>query len=151
MSILAAAATDTSQQHYLLDTNIISHMMADADGIVGKRAQNILSSQPERHLCTSIIVQCELVYGLAKRPSKRLQQAYEFQIGGLVVLPLDSQVTNYYAQLRAELERLGQSIGPNDTFIAAHALVIGAVLVTADSDFGRVPGLKIENWLTDVH
>ena len=150
MSVLAAAAIDSSQPLYLLDTNIISHMMVDADGTVGKRAQKILLNQPQRQLCTSIIVQCELVYGLAKRPSKRLQQAYEFQIGGLVVLPLDTHVTAYYARLRAELERLGQSIGPNDTFIAAHALAIGAVLVTADSDFSKVPGLKVENWLGDV-
>lgn len=147
MSILAATEADIAQPHYLLDTNIISHMMADADGVVGKRAQKILLNQPQRQLCTSIVVQCELVYGLTKRPSKRLQQAYEFQIGGLVVLPLDTHVSTYYAQLRAELERLGQSIGPNDTFIAAHALTIGAVLVTADSDFDKVPGLKVENWL----
>ena len=149
MSILAAAAADISQPLYLLDTNIISHMMVNADGAVGKRAQQLLLSQPERQLCTSVIVQCELAYGLAKRPSKRLQQAYEFQIDGLLVLPLDTQVTTYYALLRAELERIGQSIGPNDTFIAAHALAIGAVLVTADSDFRRVPALRVENWLTD--
>ena len=148
MSILAAAAADISQPLYLLDTNIISHMMVNADGAVGKRAQQLLLSQPERQLCTSVIVQCELVYGLAKRPSKRLQQAYEFQIDGLLVLPLDTQVTTYYALLRAELDRIGQSIGPNDTFIAAHALAIGAVLVTADSDFRRVPALRVENWLT---
>ena len=150
MSILAGIATDTSHPHYLLDTNIISHMMADADGAVGKRAQEILLNQPQKHLCTSIIVQCELVYGLVKRPSKRLQQAYEFQIAGLTVLPLDSQITAFYGQLRAELEKLGQSIGPNDTFIAAHALAIGAVLVTADSDFNKVPGLRVENWLVDT-
>lgn len=146
MSILAAIAADNAQPHYLLDTSVISHMMADADGVVGLRAQKILLNQPQRQLCTSIIVQCELAYGLAKRPSKRLQQAYEFQIAGLTVLPLDSHVTEFYGQLRAELEKLGQSIGPNDTFIAAHALAIGAVLVTADSDFSKVPGLKIENW-----
>ena len=150
MSILAATAADSAQPHYLLDTNIISHMMADADGAVGKQAQKILLNQPQRQLCTSIIVQCELVYGLTKRPSKRLQRAYEFQIDGLLVLPLDTHVTAYYAQLRAELERLGQSIGPNDTFIAAHALAIGAVLVTADSDFSKVPGLRIENWLVNT-
>jgi tRNA(fMet)-specific endonuclease VapC len=150
MSILAAADADISQPQYLLDTNIISHMMINADGTVGKRAQQLLLSQPQRQLCTSIIVQCELVYGLAKRPSKRLQQAYEFQIDGLLVLPLDTHVTDHYARLRAELERLGQSIGPNDTFIAAHALAIGAVLVSADSDFRKVPGLKVENWLLDT-
>jgi tRNA(fMet)-specific endonuclease VapC len=35
-----------------------------------------------------------------------------------------------------------------DLLIAAHALALDAVLVTANEDeFSRVPGLKIENWL----
>jgi tRNA(fMet)-specific endonuclease VapC len=45
------------------------------------------------------------------------------------------------------LEQNGTPIGPNDTFIAAHALALGATLVTADAEFARVPGLQIENWL----
>ena len=45
MSILAAAAAGINQPQYLLNTNIISHMMADADGAVGKRAQEILLYQ----------------------------------------------------------------------------------------------------------
>lgn len=41
----------------------------------------------------------------------------------------------------------GHPTGPNDTFIAAHALALGATLVTADAEFTRVPGLQVENWL----
>jgi tRNA(fMet)-specific endonuclease VapC len=38
-------------------------------------------------------------------------------------------------------------IGPNDLWIAAHALALGATLVTNNErDFRRVEGLKIENW-----
>ena len=65
----------------------------------------------------------------------------------LVVLPLDETVGPHYAKLRAQLEQAGTPIGANDTLIAAHALALGATLVTADIEFTRVPGLQVENWL----
>jgi tRNA(fMet)-specific endonuclease VapC len=65
----------------------------------------------------------------------------------LVVLPLDEVVGPQYAKLRAHLEQAGTPIGANDTLIAAHALSLGATLVTADAEFVRVPGLQVENWL----
>jgi tRNA(fMet)-specific endonuclease VapC len=38
-------------------------------------------------------------------------------------------------------------IGPNDLWIAAHALAEDFVLVTNNErEFGRIPGLNIENW-----
>jgi tRNA(fMet)-specific endonuclease VapC len=46
------------------------------------------------------------------------------------------------------LELAGTPIGPNDTYIAAHALTIDATLVSADAEFLRVPGLRVENWLS---
>jgi len=46
-----------------------------------------------------------------------------------------------------ELESKGQMIGNNDLWIAAHAVVAGLTLVTNnESEFGRVRGLKIQNW-----
>jgi tRNA(fMet)-specific endonuclease VapC len=38
-------------------------------------------------------------------------------------------------------------MSPNDTLIAAHALALGATLVSGDAAFARVPGLALENWL----
>jgi tRNA(fMet)-specific endonuclease VapC len=53
-----------------------------------------------------------------------------------------------YAELRADLEKRGQLIGPNDMLIAAHALALDAILVTDNvREFKRVKGLRIENWL----
>jgi tRNA(fMet)-specific endonuclease VapC len=49
--------------------------------------------------------------------------------------------------MRAELERLGRRIGANDLWIAAHALALGATLVTDDADLDRVEELRTENWL----
>ena len=132
---------------YLLDTNIISHMMANADGIVAKRAQRCVAKPDAPELCTSVVVQCELAFGLKKRPSVRLQAALDAQLAGLVVLPLDEQAVAHYAFLRAHLEARGQPIGPNDALIAAHALALGATLVSGDAEFLRVPGLRVENWL----
>jgi tRNA(fMet)-specific endonuclease VapC len=49
--------------------------------------------------------------------------------------------------IRAHLEPQGLVIGPLDTLIAAHAISLGAVVVTDNvAEFSRVPGLKVESW-----
>lgn len=132
---------------YLLDTNIISNLMRDAQGVVAKRYRSLLQTQVPCRMVTSIVVQCELLYGLTKKPSARLQAAYDLQMAQLPVIDLDFTVTQHYATVRTLLEELGTPIGPNDTLIAAHALALGATLVSADTEFTRVPGLQVENWL----
>jgi tRNA(fMet)-specific endonuclease VapC len=60
---------------------------------------------------------------------------------------LGAEFPRFYAMVRTSLEAAGRKIGDRDTIIAAHALSIGAVMVTANVDeFARVPGLKVENW-----
>lgn len=136
-------------KRYLLDTNVISHMMVNADGVVAKRAERSMKGTESAELCTSIVVHCELAFGLKKRPSARLSAALNAQLAGLIVLPLDEAVVAHYANLRTQLESKGTPIGPNDALIAAHALAIDATLVSADAEFLRVPGLQVENWLED--
>jgi tRNA(fMet)-specific endonuclease VapC len=54
----------------------------------------------------------------------------------------------YYGQVRDALERSGKSIGALDMLIAAHALAVGATLVSNNEDhFRRVTGLSTVNWL----
>ena len=137
--------------NYLLDTNTISHMMHNADGIVARRLQHLMLTGAVERLYTSVIVQSELLFGLAKRPTARLQSAYEQQMSGLTVMPIDETVSHSYAAVRLALSRAGTPIGPNDTFIAAHALALGCTLVTDNEDeFQRVAGLKVENWTKSV-
>ena len=132
-----------------LDTNIISHFMRDATGLAAMRVMT--AQDTGRKVMTSIVVQCELEFGLSKRPSRRLELAYAEVMQRIDVLPLDTTVVAHYAAIRNALERQGTPIGPNDTLIAAHALSIGAVLVTDnDDEFRRVPGLQVENWLRDA-
>nr|WP_315491751.1 type II toxin-antitoxin system VapC family toxin [uncultured Rhodoferax sp.] len=132
---------------YLLDTNIISRIMKDGQGQDAQRYRARLLREPDCIVVTSVVVQCELLFGLKRRASTRLQSAYERQMEQLPVLPLEDSVGFHYATLRHQLERAGTPIGANDTLIAAHALALGATLVTADAEFSRVPGLKVENWL----
>ena len=132
---------------YLLDTNIVSQLMRDAHSVAAQRYRARLENPLPCRILTSIVVQCELMYGLTKMPSPRLLAAYNIQMQQLPVLPLDDAVIPHYATLRTHLEQLGTPIGPNDTLIAAHALALGATLVSGDAEFQRVPGLTVENWL----
>ena len=95
-------------------------------------------------------MQCELEYGLLRKPNPRLQAAYATVMNTIDVLPVDSTVVSHYAQLRTALERQGAPIGANDTLIAAHALALDATLVSGDVEFQRVPGLNVENWLQSL-
>lgn len=133
---------------YLLDTNIISQLMRDAHSVAAQRYRARLENPHPCRMLTSIVVQCELMYGLTKKPSPRLLVAYNIQMQQLPVLTLDDAVIPHYATLRTHLEQLGTPIGPNDTLIAAHALALGATLVSGDDEFQRVPGLRVENWLS---
>ncbi len=132
---------------YFLDTNIISHMMVNGDGAAARRAIQVLTEQPDIDLCTSIVVQCELLYGLRKRPSPRLQRAFELQMLGIKVVPLDEADAAIYGALRHSLESSGTPLGPNDLLIASQAIRCDATLVSADAAFARVPDLKLQNWL----
>jgi len=54
---------------------------------------------------------------------------------------------HHYGIVRSALEKKGKGIGPLDTLIAAHALALGAVLVTHNTrEFKRVAGLAVEDW-----
>lgn len=131
----------------LLDTNIISDMMRNLEGRAATRAREASIHRGADALYTSIVVRCELEYGLARKPGARLLTAYRGVMQAIEVLPLDESVAAHYARLRVQLEQAGTPIGPNDTLIAAHALALRATLVSGDTEFARIPGLQTENWL----
>ena len=136
---------------YLLDTNIISDMMRNPQGRANLQLEvRIAQSKSPLRVCTSVVVDCEVRYGLRRKSSSKLDQAYTHLLQVVEVLPLDALVTPHYASLRARLEQAGKSIGANGSLIAAHALALGATLITADAEFSRVPDLALENWLVET-
>lgn len=130
--------------YYLLDTNIMSDLVKNPQGIVAQR----IGAVGENAVATSIIVAAELRFGAAKRASPRLTAQVEAILAALPILPLQSPADLHYGEIRVELERLGQMIGGNDLLIAAQTIALSLVLVTANtSEFKRVKGLQVENWL----
>lgn len=127
---------------YMLDTNIVGHLVKGHPGVVGR-----VVAAPMVALCVSVITEGELLFGLAKRPeATRLRRAVSEFLRRVDVLAWDSVVAERYGVLRAGMEVQGRTMGPLDQLIAAHALSVAAVLVTNDRAFGLVPGLGVEDW-----
>jgi tRNA(fMet)-specific endonuclease VapC len=130
---------------YLLDTNILSHLVRQPQGPVADHIADV----GEANVLTSVIVACELRYGAAKRGSRKLTRQVEAVLSAMTIRPLESDIERVYASIRVALERKGTPIGAHDMLIAAHARAIDAVCVTDNvAEFRRVPALKIEDWLT---
>jgi tRNA(fMet)-specific endonuclease VapC len=129
----------------LLDTNICIY-------VINMRPPEVLARFREYRLgeigvCS--VVAAELAYGVTKSRSARNRSALEMFLAPLEVLPFNEAAVWAYGDLRASLEREGQPIGALDTMIAAHALSVDAPLVTHNTrEFARVPGLRLENWVT---
>ena len=129
---------------FLLDTNIVSHLILHPQGIVRDRIAEV----GEQTVCVSLLVAAELRFGAAKKNSARLTRQVEAVLSVLPILALETPVDAHYAEIRVELETSGNPIGPNDLIIAAHARALGLTLVTHNLvEFSRVPGLLVQNWL----
>ena len=88
--------------------------------------------------------------GVASSKHRAVATAHlEALVEAIRVVPLPLEAAARYGEIRADLERRGRPIGANDTWIAAHALADNLTLVTNNErEFKRVPGLRVENWLT---
>ena len=128
---------------YLLDTNIASYVIKGNIPAVRRRIVQV----PMAQLAISAVTEGELRYGAARRPeAARLHTIVDEFLLRMTILPWDSQAAQYYGQIRAALEREGQPMGNLDTMIGAHALALGAVLVTNDQAFTRIKELNVEDW-----
>lgn len=97
----------------------------------------------------SAVTLAELRYGVSKSQHQAKNHAAlnEF-ILPLEVAAFDEPATAAYGALRAALEKKGTPIGSLDTMIAAHALCLGATLVTNNTrEFNRVPKLTVIDWI----
>ncbi len=133
-------------RRYLLDTNTCIY-------IINRRPPGVFErfrQHPAGSVAISSITAAELLFGVAKSGSARNRSALDKFLLPLEVLPFDTPAADRYGVVRTDLERRGLPIGALDTLIAAHALRLGAVLVTNNQrEFERVEGLTLENWLPE--
>ncbi len=135
---------------YILDTNTLSFLMRGEPSVCGelvsKSRTDVLLPQP---------VVSEIEYGLSRLPRSkrrdRLKQRFEVFLDELHRSEWTDEVSRVFGSSKASLEDKGIRLEDFDLAVAAHALAIGATLVTDNVDhMSRVQGLRIENWQSRV-
>jgi len=126
---------------YLLDTDTCIALL--------KKNPNVIKHLRDAgvHNCKiSDITLAELYFGAYKSGIKK-----HFDEVGEIVTLFESYSIIYlskYGEIRWQLESKGMKIGDMDMFIAATALEEDLIVVTGNTEhFGRIPGLKVENWM----
>jgi tRNA(fMet)-specific endonuclease VapC len=132
-------------QRYLLDTNVISHIMQGRDAKLLAK----LSKLPMGQAAISSVTLAEIEYGIQRRgPSLKLRNALTQVILHMDVLPWDAAAATCYGELCSSLETQGINFSDIDMMIAAHAVALKITLVSRDKAFMNVPKsiLKLELW-----
>lgn len=120
---------------YLIDANSAVYAM-DAGN---ERLTDRMAECEEGEIAISVISYAEVAYGtyVGKPPPPEVLEAF---VTAIPLIPFDEAAAREYARLPFKRARF-------DRLLAAHALSIGAIVITNDeADFADVPGLKVENW-----
>jgi tRNA(fMet)-specific endonuclease VapC len=130
---------------YLLDTGTCVTLLRRNSPSLLKRLQSI---NPIR-LAMSIVTWTELQYGVQASNRVEENRAAVALLGQHIKsLDWNHEAAMHYAHVRHALKTKGKLIGSNDLMIAAHALSLGATVVTNNTrEFKRVPQLSLENWI----
>lgn len=137
----------SSGRLFLLDTSILIYLLKGAPESVARKIDRL---KPEDRLGMSWVTWAELLLGALR--STRSEQVRK-QLEGIqqvipVLLPESPLICSYHAEHAARLRAAGTPIGGNDLWIAAHALALGATLVTHNvKEFRRIRGLSLDDWV----
>ena len=130
-------------KQYLLDTNICIYLFKGqydlAEKIEGIGLSNCFLSE---------ITIAELKYGAENShfPEKNAEKIFQIQ-QQLTVIPIFNSL-DVYAREKARLRNSGKILDDFDLLIGATAIFNNLILVTRNvSDFDRLIGIEIENWI----
>jgi tRNA(fMet)-specific endonuclease VapC len=127
----------------LLDTDILLFSIRGNATVLGKWAK-VAADQ----WTISAISGYEIQKGVEANPTTKSSQRATMLLAQLEMEPVSSDVALEAAKIHQALKKKGLSIGPADELIAAHAITLGATLVSNNTKhFENVPGLNLENWL----
>lgn len=120
----------------ILDTNALS---AWAEGNPACRSAFIEASR----LIVPVIVLGEYRYGICQsRHRARYEEWLARNLPLAELQSLTATTANHYAELRLHLKTEGTPIPANDLWIAALAVELGLPLLSNDSHFDYIPGLR---------
>lgn len=131
---------------FMLDTDSCIALIKRKPGTILRRLMSLSPGEAG----ISAITLAELRYGVAKSAQREKNTfALDEFLLPLEVADFDEPAAESYGMVRAALDKAGTPVGPLDTQIGAHALSLGATLVTHNSrEFRRIPGLAVEDWLS---
>jgi len=121
--------------HYLIDSDCAVYAMTARFEPLRHRLEQCEPGD----VALSAVTFAEIFLGSkqGKPPPVKVVEAFLHQIP---LLPFDEAAARAYAELPFKRARF-------DRLLAAHALSIGATVVTNNGgDFADIPGLKVENW-----
>jgi tRNA(fMet)-specific endonuclease VapC len=130
---------------FLLDTNTCINVLRNHPTVVKR-----MSAVSPGDCAISTITSYELHTGVEKCANPAKERAkVQALLSTVIELPFESGAATEAARIRALLESYGQTIGPYDLLLAGQSRTLALTLVTANTnEFGRVPGLMLENWET---
>ncbi len=130
--------------NYSLDSNVFIRLLTRRSG---KLESRIAQCRPGEAVASSIVAH-ELYFGAHKgvRVDYNLE-VIEFILRDFSVIEFNQEDARVAGEIRAQLQKQGQMIGPYDLLIAGQAKARGLTLVTSNlREFARVEGLKVEDW-----
>ena len=132
----------------LIDTDILSYYFKGDQDVI-RNFENYLNHFDVIEI--SLITYYEILRGLLSKNALKQLAVFEDFVTVNVVLPLSEKSVKISAELYSTLRNAGTTLDDIDLLIAGVAIENEMTLVTNnESHFGRIPGLKIENWKTNV-
>lgn len=133
--------------NYVLDTNIITVLMKD-DGRIKKKLQAVAFYGSE--VSINGISYYEIKRGLLAANAAKKLKIFDEICKKLKIMLLDSRyIFDKASEIYAALKERGELVPDADILIAAMTLTQNFVLVSGDTDFQRIEGLTLENWLIE--
>lgn len=127
---------------YLLDANAVIALLNDRNSRLAQRARQNTPGD----IGISAIVSHELFYE-AFKSQRALRNVTLVDSLQFEVLEFDKEDSRQAGEIRAALAIKRTPIVPYDVLIAGQAMARNLILITHNTDeFGRVPGLQIEDW-----
>lgn len=126
---------------YLIDTNILSHLIKGNPSVQAK----FVEMDEQIFLCS--IVELETYYGAKKAQRQDLIKSYNLIFQTYTSLPLGSKEVQKFTDLKVQLEKTGIVIDDFDLLIGSIALTNDLILVTNNTKhFAKIPNLQLEDW-----
>ena len=129
---------------YFLDTNTCIYFLNGKYDFIRDK----IMATPPNEIQIPTIVKAELLLGAykSKKRKENIEKVEKF-LEPFEIIPFIDLITYTYAEIRNDIEKKGEVIGPNDMLIASIVKFHEGILVTNNvREFERIKRLKIENW-----